>query len=176
MENRRLGNRSRDVALAAAFAAAYAAGVTLLAPISFPVFQVRVADILLPLSVLFGPPAVVGLTLGNVVGNLSSPFGIIDVVGGTAANFLATFLAWQIGRRRFTGAWLVSALVEVASITAVVGTYLAFLIGIPLWLSWAGVFIGETISVGIGGYLLLKGVDRVLRKRSPSLDPETSGT
>ena len=176
MEKKRTGYRSRDVALTAAFAAAYAAGVTLLAPISFPVFQVRVADILLPLSVIFGPPAVIGLTLGNIVGNLSSPFGIVDIVGGTAANFIATFLAWQIGRRRFAGAWLMSAMVEVVAITAVVGTYLAFLIGIPLWLSWVGVFIGEAISVGIGGYLLLKGVHRVLRKR-PSVSnqriPET---
>jgi uncharacterized membrane protein len=168
--------KSREVALMAVFAATYAVGVTLLAPISFPVFQVRVADILLPLSVLFGLPAIIGLTLGNVVGNLSSPFGIIDVVGGTAANFLATFLAWQIGRRQFTGAWLASAMVEVVTITAVVGTYLAFLIEVPLWLSWVGVLIGETISVGFGGYLLLKGVDRVLGRRlylSVPRNPET---
>jgi uncharacterized membrane protein len=161
-------NRSRGVALAAVFAAAYAAAVIILAPISFQIFQVRLADLLLPLSILFGPPAIIGLTLGNIVGNLSSPFGIVDIVGGTVANFVATFLAWQIGRAHFAGAWLASALVEVAVITVIVGTYLAFLIGIPLWFSWTGVLVGETISVGVGGYLLLKGVHRMLRRSLPA--------
>jgi len=59
--------------------------------------QVRVADALLPLSVLFWLPAVIGLTLGVLVGNLfASPFGAIDVVGGTIANFVATLLALLI--------------------------------------------------------------------------------
>jgi uncharacterized membrane protein len=168
--------KSRDVALSAAFAAAYAAGVTLLAPISFSVYQVRVADILLPLSIVFGPPAIVGLTLGNVIGNLSSPFGIVDIVGGTAANLLATLFAWVIGRRRFRGAWLAATVAEIVIITLIVGTYLAFLIGIPLWASWAGVLVGEAISVGFGGYLLLRGVDRALRGLRPRTEPNSSDT
>ena len=163
------------MALAATFAAAYAAGVTLLAPISFSIYQVRVADVLLPLSVLFGPPAIVGLTLGTLLGNLSSPFGIVDIVGGSFANFLATLAAWRIGRKQFRGAWLGSTLAEIATVTLVVGTYLAILLGIPTWVGWALILVGETISVGIGGYLLLKGVDRALGGR-PAMRQKLSDT
>ena len=164
----RTQSRSVSVALTAMFAAAYAAAVTLLAPISFQIFQVRIADVLLPLSVLFGPPAIIGLTLGNVIGNLSSPFGVIDIVGGTVANLVATFLAWRIGSRKFVGAWLASVAVEIAVITSIVGTYLVLFIPVPIWLSWLGVLIGETIAVGMGGYLVLKGVSRAIGSRYPS--------
>ncbi|MBL7118911.1 QueT transporter family protein, partial [Candidatus Bathyarchaeota archaeon] len=43
-----------EVVMAALFAALYAIGVIALAPISFMIFQVRIADALLPLSILFG--------------------------------------------------------------------------------------------------------------------------
>ena len=45
---------SFSVTLAAAIAALYAVGVVVLGPISFQIIQVRVADALLPLSMLFG--------------------------------------------------------------------------------------------------------------------------
>ncbi len=169
MVEKNKSKRSRQIALAALFAALYAVGVTVLAPISFQVYQVRVADCLLPLSILFGPPAILGLTLGTFVGNLSSPFGVIDIVGGAVANFVATFLAWQIGKRRFRGAWLAGTVGEVLVITLVVGTYLSFLLQIPIWLSWSGVLVGEIIAVNIGGYLLLNGVYRAFGKASSRL-------
>jgi uncharacterized membrane protein len=155
-------NRSRQVALAAVFAALYAIAVTVLAPISFQIYQVRVADCLLPLSILFGPPAIIGLTIGTFVGNLSSPFGAVDIIGGAFANLIATLLAWQIGRWSFRGAWVAGTVFEVAVITLIVGTYLSFLLQISMWLSWAGVLVGEVIAVNIAGYPLLIGVHRAL--------------
>ena len=161
MVQRITSNRSRQIALAALFAALYAVGVTGLAPISFQAYQVRVADCLLPLSILFGPAAIAGLTLGTFVGNLlSSPFGAIDIVGGTVANLVATYLAWRIGRAKFKGAWFVSTIGEVIVITFIVGSYLSYLLAIPIWLGWSGVLVGEVIAVNFGGYLLLNGVYR----------------
>ena len=129
--------------------------------------QVRVADALLPLSVLFGLPAVIGLTLGVLVGNLfASPFGAIDVVGGTIANFVATLLALLIGERKFRGAWVAATSVEILVITFIVGTYLAFLTETPLLFSLLYVMVGEVLSVGVGGYLLLNAVNRALRRSS----------
>jgi len=162
-------NRPRQIALAALFAALYAVGVTGLAPISFQAYQVRVADCLLPLSILFGPAAIFGLTLGTFVGNLlSSPFGAIDIVGGTIANFIATYLAWQIGRRRFSGAWFAGTVEEVIVITLIVGSYLSYLLAIPIWLGWSGVLVGEVVAVNVGGYLLLNGVYRAFGGRLPA--------
>lgn len=164
MDRKRRSNRSRSIALAAMFAALYAAGVIFFAPISFQAIQVRVADALLPLSVLFGPAAVVGLGLGVFIGNFyASSFGWVDIIGGTIANVVATALAWFIGRRSFRGAWVSAASIEVIVITLIVGTYLAPLTHTPIAFQLFYILVGEIVAVGIGGYILLRAVSRVLR-------------
>ncbi len=164
MEHKKRVRNSRGLALAAMLAALYAAGVVFFAPISFQAIQVRVADALLPLSVLFGPAAVAGLGLGVFIGNFyASSFGWVDVIGGTVANVVATAIAWFIGRRSFRGAWILATSIEVVIITLVVGTYLAPLTHTPLALQLLYILVGEIIAVGIGGYILLRAVSRVLR-------------
>lgn len=159
---------TRSVALAALLAALYSSYVFYFAVTSFGPLQVRVVDALLPLSVLFGFPAVVGVTLGCFVGNLlGSPIGIVDVVGGTVANFVAASLAWAITRRSFRGSWLVAIAAEIVSVTVIVGSYLvawAAAPGVPLWVGWAEFLGSEVLAVGVIGYPLLKAVDRATRK------------
>jgi len=158
---------SRGVALAAVLAALYAAYVFYFSVTSFQVVQVRVVDALLPLSVIFGPPAIAGVTLGVFVGNLlGSPFGPIDIVGGTVANFVAASLAWFVGRRRFKGSWLLAIAIEIAAVTVIVGSCLVILTSspdVPLWVGWVEFLASETIAIGILGYPLLKAVDRATR-------------
>jgi uncharacterized membrane protein len=168
---------SREIALAGMLAAIYALGVTLLSPISFEVFQVRIADMLLPLSIIFGLPAVIGLTLGTIVANLSSPFGILDIGGGTVANFIATFLAWKISRRwHFHGSQFVATMVENIIITFIVGSYLQYFIHLPdtgilgvlipgIVISWLGIFIGSFFAINIAGYALLKALQLRMHKK-----------
>ncbi len=165
METKRKSWSSRSVALAAILAALYAADVVFFAPISFQAVQVRVADALLPLSIVLGPPAVAGLTLGVLVGNFyASPFGGVDIIGGTIANFVATALAWYIGRRKFSGAWLAAIGTEIIAVSVIVGSYLAGLTDTPLWLMFLEIAAGEIVAVGIGGYTLLKAVNRVMNR------------
>lgn len=141
--------------LTAVFAALYSVGVVFLAPISFQIFQVRIADALLPLSILFGWPAILGLSLGAFVANFFGGLGPIDIIGGAAANFLATFVAWKIGHKRHVNA-LVGILSEIAIVTIIVGTYLSFLIGLPLAVGLLGIFLGSVIAIGfLGGLLFL---------------------
>ncbi|HYB67202.1 MAG TPA: QueT transporter family protein, partial [Candidatus Acidoferrales bacterium] len=78
------------ITLTAVFAALYAVAVVFLAPISFQIFQVRLADALLPLAILFGWPAVLGLALGAFVANFFGGLGPIDIIGGAIANLIAT--------------------------------------------------------------------------------------
>ena len=164
LEHKKRTWNSRGLALAAMLAALYAADVVLFAPISFQAIQVRVADALLPLSVLFGPAAVAGLGLGAFIGNFyASPFGWVDVIGGTVANVVAAALAWFVGRRSFKGAWVLAISLEVIVITLIVGTYLAPLTHTPLAFQLLYVLVGEITAVGIGGYILLRAVSRVLR-------------
>jgi len=175
METRKSRSRSRGVALAAILAGLYAADVIFFAPLSFQAIQVRVADILLPLAIILGPPAVAGLTLGAFVGNFyASPFGAIDIVGGTIANFVAAALAWYIGRRRFTGAWIMGITVEVLSVSLIVGSYLAGLTNTPLWLMVLEIAAGEVVAIGFGGYIVLKAVNAALERRRPLVPSATT--
>lgn len=50
--------------------------------------QFRISEILTLLPI-FTPAAIPGLTLGCVIANLSSPFGLIDIVCGSAATLFA---------------------------------------------------------------------------------------
>ena len=172
MSKKRKGWDSRGIALAALLAALYAAYVFYFSVTSFQVVQVRVVDALLPLSTIFGPPAIAGVTLGVFVGNLlGSPFGPIDIVGGTVANLVAATLAWQVGRRRFRGSWLLAIAIEIAAVTLIVGSYLVVLTSspnVPLWVGWVEFLVSEVIAIGVLGYPLLRAVDRATRKNAIS--------
>jgi uncharacterized membrane protein len=161
---------TRSLALAALLAALYAAYVFYFAVTSFGPLQVRVVDAFLPLSILFGPPAIVGVTIGCFIGNfLGSPIGIVDIVGGPVANVIAATLAWFITRRAFRGGWVLAIAVEIGVVTVIVGSYLvawAAAPGVPLWVGWAEFFGSEVLAIGILGYPLLKAVDRATRRNS----------
>ena len=89
---------TKNIALSSIFAALYAVLVLVLAPISFQLVQVRVADALIPLSIMFGWPSVAGVTVGCVVSNVISPMPsiIVDITLGSIANSIASFLAWKV--------------------------------------------------------------------------------
>ncbi|HME18303.1 MAG TPA: QueT transporter family protein [Nitrososphaerales archaeon] len=161
---------SRDIALAAVLASLYSTYVIYFAFASFGPLQVRLVDALLPLSVLFGWPAIVGVTLGALIGNwVASPIGIVDIVGGPVANFVAASLAWLVTRRRFRGGWLVAVCLEIGSVTAIVGSYLvawAAAPGVPLWVGWVEFLGSEVVAIGVLGYPLLKAVDSAFKKDS----------
>lgn len=146
---------SITASLAAIFAALYAIGVVFLAPISFQLFQVRIADALLPLSILFGWPAVLGLTIGAFVANFFGGLGPVDIIGGAFANFVATLAAWKIVQSRSKLRVALGVASEIAVITFIVGSYLSYLFGIPLEAGWLGVLLGSIVAIGALGSLLL---------------------
>jgi len=166
-------SRSRNLGLAAVFGALYAALVIGFAPISNLPIQVRVADALMPLAILFGWPAILGLGIGTVVGNFaadsitgfpSASIGL-DIAGGSFVNLLTGFLAWKIGQRgwkirNWNMSWFVATLVETALISVVVGGYLSVAFSIPLALSILGILAGEVVAINIGGFVLLNIIGR----------------
>ena len=174
MSNKRTWT-TRNVALSALLAALYAAYVLYFGFISFGPLQFRLVDALLPLSILFGPPAIAGVTVGCFVGNALGPnLGIIDIAGGPMANLLAATLAWAITRKKFRGSWPLAVILEIAVVAAIVGTYVVILTGVPAWLGWIEFLASEIVPIGIVGYPLLKSVDRatsrntVLKPQNPS--------
>ena len=150
----------------AVFASLYAVLVYTLPGISFQLVQVRIADALIPLSIVFGWPVVIGVTIGAAVSNVISPLPsiIVDIAFGSIANFIASFLALKIGswKRNKSGInELLGCVVATIVITFIVGTYLAVITEMDLWIWWIGIGIGSVISINILGYMLIQVMKRL---------------
>jgi uncharacterized membrane protein len=147
---------SKQIALISIFAALYAIGVVFLAPFSYGLIQVRIADALLPLSIVFGMPVVIGLSLGTFIANILNPvnLGPIDILGGTVTNFIATFVAWKIcGSNKVP--FIVGIGCQIVIVSVIVGTYLSYLLGSTLIAGIGYLFIGTFLAVGILGSALV---------------------
>ena len=175
----------RDLTLASVFAALYAVLVVAFAGNSFLPVQLRVADMLMPLAILFGWPVALGLGIGALVGNFAGETLLgfqfssiaVDMIFGGITNLIAGIVAWQIGRRGWTRlgrnkVWFLATSAETVIISLVVGSYLYIILGIPaeiifygftfsgLLASIAGIAVGSIVAINILGYALLLGLAR----------------
>jgi uncharacterized membrane protein len=170
--------RVLDVVLVASFAALYTLLVYVFASVSFLQLQVRIADALMPLTILFGWPATLGLSLGCFVANFFGGLGLVDVIGGGLANLIAGFVGWKIGSMKFNGSWVVAVLTQNLIVSFIVGSYLWVLLVIPdltygsivipgIVASWVGVFLGSLVSMNGLGYAILKALSTRTRGTEP---------
>lgn len=141
--------------ISAVIAALYAAVSLALAPISFGSLQVRVAEALTLLPVLF-PEAIAGVTIGcfltNLIGALTGVniLGFVDVFAGTLATFCAAFLSWKLGKIRFRGLPVTAAVMPVLFNAVVIGGELAVALFPTAFLSG---FVISALEVGFGELL-----------------------
>ena len=142
---------TKSLSIIIIFAALYAVGVITFAGISFSYIQVRVADALLPLSMLFGIPSIIGLGLGTLVANVYGGLGFLDIIGGTVANLIGCTLAWYIAKRGNLTSRILGAFVETVTISVIVGSYLSILFELPLEISIFWIFLGSLIAITIIG-------------------------
>jgi uncharacterized membrane protein len=147
-------SRAQLLAQTALIAAVYGVGTYAIAPLAFGPVQVRVTDALLPVSwnSRVGMSGVLGVTLGVIISNLISPYGLPDIILGTVANLVVASVAYWLGRYQSSKALVLAALQ--ASVVV------AFLIGVVLF-GWVysfdpvayflSVLAGELVAcVGLG--------------------------
>jgi len=163
-KKKKLKSKTFNASLTAVFAAIYSIGVISLSSISFQLFQIRVADALLPLSIVFGWPAIIGLTIGCLIANFFGGLGTIDIIGGSLANFIATFIAWKVGKLKVRGSWILASIIETLIVTSIVGFYLSFLFNVPLYASLLSILAGSIIAINLIGYFLLKAISKIAEK------------
>lgn len=156
----------KDLTLAAMTAALYAAVTLALPGPSYGFAQLRVAEALTVLPFLF-PAAAPGLLVGCLVANLLSPYGLVDIVCGTAATGAAAFLTMKMPSK-----WL-APLPPVLLNGVIVGGMLAWYEAgfgpnfLPLFaLSGPGVALGELAACYVLGMLLLAAIPRIKYFRS----------
>ncbi len=162
---------SRDLALAATFASLYAVinvvQTQMGGLITYGPIQLRFADCLIPLSVLFGWPQVIGVAVG-CFSNAYYWLDPADVIIGPLVNFAAASVILLLRRHR-----LVACIVGALAVGVPVGVYLYYLytqgnfiiqqqvpefpgVVLPLWSAFVlSLSISSLITVAIIGYVLL---------------------
>ena len=151
----------RELTLAAMLGAAYAA-LTVALPIpQYAGVQIRLAEALTVLPFLF-PAATPGLFVGCLISNLLSPYGLLDVIAGSATTLLACM--WT---QRMKNRWL-APLPAVICNAGIVGAVIAFAqtgIGPAFWPAYlfnaATVGLGELIACCVLGSMLLNALTRI---------------
>ena len=129
-------------------AALYAALTLGLAPVSYGAVQVRVSEFMTLLA-FYDKGRIPGLTLGCLISNVGSPFGITDMLIGTSATFLGLYFM------RFCRSAFLASLMPVFSNGLLIGFELNYMADLPLLPTMGYVALGEIISVTILGNLLL---------------------
>lgn len=110
----------RKILISATIAGIYAALTLAFMPISFGPVNFRISEALTLLP-FFSPYAVAGVTLGCLISNLLSPYGILDMVFGTLATFIAALLTYYIGKSNLKFKKLLAPLPPVIVNAVIVG-------------------------------------------------------
>lgn len=144
--------RGKQITQAAVIAAVYVAITLLFAPISYGVIQTRISEALTVIAALT-PVAIPGLFIGCIIANFFSGFGLVDILFGSLATLLAAFFTWKLRKKT----WFVP-LPPVVFNGLIVGFYLHYFTGAPLWSTILYVSLGEAISCYVLGIPLLMGL------------------
>lgn len=141
----------------------YAALTLVLAPLSYGMFQCRLAEALTVLAA-FTPAAIPGLTVGCFVSNLmglstgANPAGALDLLLGPLATGLAALMSYWLRNRRLAGVPVLSTLPPVLCNALIVGGELALVAPefsvTVLWIQVLWVGLGELAACGVGGTVL----------------------
>ncbi len=131
----------------AIIAAFYAAATVLISPLSYGAIQFRFSEALTVLSV-FTPAAVPGLTVGCIIANLASPYGMWDIIFGSAATLLAAITARLFRHITVKGIPVLSVIMPVIFNAVIVGAEIAILT--PSDSSKLALFAISALQVGAG--------------------------
>lgn len=167
MQNKNVKFLVRGAVIAAMYAAlTYLAGV---AGLAYGGVQFRFSEALTVLAA-FTPAAIPGLTIGCFLGNLGSPYGMVDILCGTLATLLAALCAYAARRMRIKGLPLLSMFFPVLFNGLIVGAEVAAFLpdGFTLYGYLANalwVAIGELVVCYAGGIPLTLAIEKTGLKK-----------
>ena len=147
--------KTRTIALAAIYAALYAALSLFLSPISFGAIQIRIAGMMLGAIPFLGWAGIIGQTIGCLIANSFSPLGLIDLVNVIPTMIMALVI-WKFKNKSVLAGLASYCLVTSFSIALT----LNFAFSLPVLFTYLTVLIGQLIACVIGGYCLFKVLNR----------------
>lgn len=143
--------------------AAIYAGLTYFAAIlnvAYGGIQFRFSEALTMLAV-FSPAAIPGLTIGCFLGNITSPYGIVDIICGTLATLIAAVLSYKTRHIKFKDLPLLSAIFPVISNAIIIG--LEITLFMPEGFKFEA-FLISAFQVGFGELVICYGLGIPLYK------------
>lgn len=135
----------------------YATGLLNLA---YGSIQFRFSEALTLLAAI-SPAAIPGLTVGCFLGNITSPYGMIDVICGTLATLIAAVLSYSTRNVKFKDLPLLSAIFPVLSNAIIVGIEITVFMPEGFKLQ---AFLINALQVGIGELVICYGLGIPLYK------------
>lgn len=137
--------------------------------LAYGTVQFRLSEALTVLPVVSGA-AVPGLVIGCLLGNLTSPYGLVDIICGTGATLLAAIGSRLFARVRLRGTPVVSLLMPIVCNAVIVGAEITFLapegFALPAFLSAA-----LSVAAGEAAVVALLGMPLLLFLQKSGLDP-----
>lgn len=126
-----------------------------IAPFSYGPIQIRLSE-MLNLLVIYDKKYIYAVTLGCALANLASPYGIVDVIFGSASTFVTLWICYIVIRNMTSFIKKIWSIVIIATLLMVlIASELYVLASAPFWMTYLTVAIGEFISLGIGAIILL---------------------
>ncbi len=135
--------------------------------------QIRFSEALTILP-YFTPAAIPGLYVGCLLANLLTGAALPDIIFGPIATLIGAVLTWKLccGKTSSKAKWM-APLPPIAANAIIIPPVLLYAYGIkPLWFSLITVTIGEILSCGVLGMLLLL----ALQKQAGKLFPRQART
>ena len=143
----------RFITESAVIAAIYVALSIAFAPISYGLFQVRIAEEL-TIVPAFTPAAIPGLFVGCMVANIIGGNGILDVIFGSLATLIAAILSYKMPKK-----YLVP-LPPVLVNAVIIGILLSYILNVPVLIAMGWVGLGQVVACYILGYPLMLQLDK----------------
>jgi uncharacterized membrane protein len=141
-----------QIVRAAIIAAVYVVLCLAFQPLSYGVVQLRLAEALTLLPILF-PEAVPGLYVGALIANIFGGLGLVDIICGSLITLLAAYATYMLRDSRL--AYLPPILFNALLVSA----YLHLLFKWPYWLNVISIGVSQTLvifTLGHGLLVLLK--------------------
>ncbi len=151
--------KSSDIALTALIAALYIGLVEIFHPISFQAIQVRVANALIGTVPTLGWPAIIGISLGVLIGNITSPLGPIDLISVIPA-FVGLYIIYKLRHVSV----LLGLTIYTLMLSLWVGFMLWYVLNLPYIITVGYLLIGIGISTIFLGYLVHKTLKKVIKQ------------
>ncbi len=130
--------------------------------IASQVIQVRFSEALTILP-YFTPAAIPGLFIGCLLANILTGCAIPDIVFGSLATLIGAIFTYKLRKHK----WL-APVPPIAANVIIIPFVLLYAYGVrPLWFSFVTIAIGEVLSCGVLGMLLLFTLNKYRRTLFP---------